>query len=88
MSIFEGIMLTCFGLAWPVNIYKTLKAKSAKGRSFVFQIVVLIGYMSGVIHKILYSYDLVLILYCLNLLMISIDLALLVYYQKQYDLKE
>lgn len=85
MSIFEGIMLACFGLAWPVNIYKTVATKSAKGRSLIFQVVVLIGYASGVIHKILYSYDLILILYCLNLVMISIDLVLLLYYHKYND---
>ncbi len=76
MSIFEGIMLVCFGFAWPLNIYKSLKTKSAKGKSLSFLIVVLIGYISGIIHKILYSNDIVMILYIINLCMVMIDTLL------------
>ena len=30
MSIYEIIMLICFGAAWPFSIYKSLKSKSTK----------------------------------------------------------
>ncbi|MCK9287617.1 MAG: hypothetical protein M0P29_08670 [Sphaerochaetaceae bacterium] len=85
MSIFESIMLACFGLAWPVNILKTVRTKTAKGRSLLFQIVVFTGYVSGIIHKLLFSLDIVLVLYCLNLVMVGIDTTLLLYYKKHRD---
>ncbi|NLU52766.1 MAG: hypothetical protein GXX10_07880 [Clostridiaceae bacterium] len=76
MSIFESMMLICFGIAWPINIYKSLKARTAKGKSLWFLIVVVIGYISGIIHKLLYSFDIVLALYVLNLIMVTIDMSL------------
>jgi len=76
MSIFEIIMLVCFGAAWPMNIYKSWKTRTAAGKSLMFQFAVTVGYLSGIVHKLLYSNDLVVWLYVLNLVMISIDTAL------------
>jgi hypothetical protein len=76
MSIFEMGMLLCFGAAWPLNIYKSLKSRTAAGRSILFQWAIIIGYICGIIHKILYSNNIVLYLYILNLLMVSFDTAL------------
>ncbi|HPB42020.1 MAG: hypothetical protein EWM48_04010 [Sphaerochaeta sp.] len=83
MSIFETIMLACFGMAWPVNIMKTVRSKTARGRSLMFQAIILVGYISGIIHKLLYSLDIVLFLYCLNFVMVGIDGALLLYYKRK-----
>lgn len=85
MSIFEATMLFCFGLAWPMNIVKSIRSKTVKGKSLIFQLAVLIGYLSGIIHKILYSLDLVMILYCINLLMVIIDTILYLHYKKSDD---
>ncbi len=76
MSIFEIGMLLCFGLAWPTNIYKSLKSRTAAGRSLTFQWAILFGYICGITHKILYSNDIVLYLYILNFIMVSIDTGL------------
>ena len=76
MSIFEIGMLVAFGLAWPSNIYKSLKSRTAAGRSLTFQWAILIGYICGITHKILYSNDIVLYLYILNFVMVSIDTGL------------
>ena len=76
MSIFEIGMLVGFGFAWPSNIYKSLKSRTAAGRSGLFLWAVLFGYVCGIIHKILYSNDFVLYLYILNFVMVSIDTAL------------
>lgn len=76
MSIFEIGMLVCFGLAWPTNIYKSLKSRTAAGRSLTFQWAILAGYICGITHKILYSNDIVLYLYILNFCMVSVDTAL------------
>lgn len=76
MSIFEAIMLVMFGAAWPVNISKSLRTKSSKGKSPVFLILIEIGYISGMINKFLYSRDIVLVLYMINFLMVLTDLVL------------
>ena len=69
-------MLLCFGAAWPFSIIKSYKSRSVAGKSPYFLIVVIIGYISGIINKILYSNDIVMYLYILNLLMVATDLAL------------
>jgi len=79
MSIFEAIMLLCFGAAWPFSIIKSYKSKSVAGKSPYFLIVVIIGYISGIINKLLYSNDIIMYLYILNLLMVATDLA--IYYR-------
>ncbi|MBZ9685862.1 hypothetical protein G9F72_005835 [Clostridium estertheticum] len=84
MSIFEAGMLICFGLAWPANIYKSIKSRSTKGKSSTFLIIVIVGYIFGIIHKILYSRDIILILYIINLLMVLVDL-ILYYRNKKYE---
>lgn len=76
MSIFEILMLLCFGAAWPINIYKSYKSKSVAGKSVIFLFVVLAGYIAGITHKLLFSFDLVIYLYILNAIMVSIDIAL------------
>ncbi len=73
MSIFEMIMLLCFGAAWPFSIYRSFKSRSTNGKSLFFLLIVLTGYASGIVHKILYNYDFVLYLYCLNALMVGTD---------------
>ncbi|WP_128425529.1 hypothetical protein [Gudongella oleilytica] len=79
MSIFEAIMLLCFGAAWPFSIIKSYKSRSVAGKSPYFLIVVIIGYISGIINKLLYSNDIIMYLYILNLLMVATDLA--IYYR-------
>lgn len=76
MSLFETGMLVCFGAAWPLNIYKSFKSRTAAGRSIMFQWAILAGYICGIIHKILYSRDIVLYLYILNFIMVAVDTAL------------
>lgn len=73
MSIFEAGMLICFGMAWPANIYKSYVTRSAVGKSSLFIIIVIAGYISGIIHKMLYSRDLVMVLYIINLTMVLVD---------------
>ena len=75
MSIFEIIMLVCFGSAWPFSIYRSYVSKSNKGKSIVFLGIVLTGYVSGVIHKLIYSPDFVVYLYALNGLLVLADIA-------------
>lgn len=76
MSIYEIIMLVCFGAAWPFSIYKSWKSKTTSGKSFIFLIIVEIGYIAGIFNKLLYSLDGVIYLYLLNALMVFIDILL------------
>lgn len=87
MSIFEIIMLLCFGAAWPTSIYKSIKSKCTEGKSFSFLIIVIIGYISGILNKIFYTFDYVIILYAINLIMVSIDAILYIKYSKFNSVK-
>ena len=76
MSIFEIIMLVCFGVAWPFSIYRSYKSKSIKGKSALFLVMVLVGYAAGILNKIYYNFDNVIYLYALNMIMVMLDLFL------------
>lgn len=73
MSIFEIIMLACFGASWPLAIYKTVKTQNPVGKSVPFLYLALVGYLAGCLHKIHYSFDKVLWLYALNASMALAD---------------
>jgi hypothetical protein len=81
MSIFEIFMLVCFGFAWPTSIYKSITSKSIEGKSVLFLYIILLGYLMGMLHKLVYSYDFVIILYFINFLMVFTDLML--YYRNK-----
>jgi hypothetical protein len=89
VEIFEAIMVVSFGLSWPISILKTLKAKTAKGKSPFFIGLIVFGYICGITSKILNSVEnnvalnYVFIFYCLNLLMTSFDLGLNIYYRRK-----
>ena len=76
MRVFEILMLVCFGAAWPVSIYKSWTSKNAAGKSVLFLYAILIGYISGVLHKIFFAFDGVIYLYILNGLMVTTDIIL------------
>jgi len=76
MSIFEVTMLICFGSAWPASIYKSISSKTAKGKSIAFLIIVFVGYMAGILHKVFYNLDWVVTLYAVNGLMVLIDISI------------
>jgi len=76
MSIFEMLMLLCFGAAWPFSIYKSYKSKSVAGKSPYFLVILIVGYIFGILNKIIYNFDGVVYLYALNLVMVTIDFIL------------
>jgi hypothetical protein len=69
-------MMVCFGFAWPFSIYKSYKSKSNKGKSLWFLVIVLTGYSCGIIHKVFYNFDYVIILYALNFMLVFADSCL------------
>ena len=86
LSIFELIMLLTFGVSWPFSIYKSYTSKSTQGKSLVFLSLILVGYASGIVHKLLYSKDIVIYFYALNFIMVLIDMCL--YFRNKKLMKE
>ena len=76
LSVFEIVMLVCFGAAWPFSIYKSWKSGQIAGKSLPFLLVILIGYASGILHKVFFNYDRVIFLYALNFAMVLVDISL------------
>mgnify|MGYP001805824485 CR=1 FL=1 len=75
-SYYEILMLICFGVSWPVALLKTYSTKTVKGKSFLFLFLILLGYVFGIIHKLMYNLDYVIWLYILNGLLVFADMAL------------
>lgn len=76
MGIFEFLMLCCFGFSWPFSIAKSLKSRSAKGKSLGFMLLVELGYVFGITHKILFSFNWVIWAYVALFLLVAVDIAL------------
>lgn len=81
ISIPEAVMFICFGLSWPVSVCKALRTKKVSGKSPFFMSLIAFGYLCGVAHKIIYSRDLLIVLYLFNLVIILIDLSLYLKYK-------
>jgi len=80
-DVFEAIMLICFGCAWPLSIYKTWKTKTSRGKSPWFLLVILIGYISGILFEVTGELNKVIYLYLLNTAMVFADLLLSLKYR-------
>ena len=87
-SMFETIMLICFGLSWPINLRKAYKAKTTKGTSLLFILLIIFGYLAGITAKLISSQtNYVLVVYLLNLAVVLLNLV--VYFRnKALDKKQ
>ena len=75
-SIWEVLFLLCFAVSWPISIAKSLRTKVVIGKSPIFMGLIILGYVFGIIHKLLHNPDIVTWLYVFNATLVSIDLAL------------
>ncbi len=50
-QFFEIAMLVLFGCSWPFNIAKSYRSRTAKGKSVMFEVLVVIGYLCGLAGK-------------------------------------
>ena len=76
-QLLETVMLVCFGLSWPMSILRSWKARTAKGKSLFFMCAIWLGYAVGIAAKFLGgSVNYVVAFYILNLLLVSVDVAL------------
>ncbi len=85
-SVFEGIMILCFGVSWPVAVWKTLRTKNVSGISIFFLWFVFIGYVSGVMFKLTEAMgngyvNPVIILYLFNLVLVGTEVMLFYRYR-------
>ena len=87
-QVFEMLMLILFGLSWPFNIAKSLRARTARGKSVIFEICVIIGYLCGLAGKFISgNITYVVAFYILDILMVTTDLCLTLRNRKR-DLME
>ena len=75
-SILETVMLVCFGFSWPLNVIKAYRAKTAKGTSLPFILLIITGYIAGISAKLITGQiNYVLIAYILNLAIVSLNVV-------------
>lgn len=76
-SILETVMLVCFGFSWPLNVIKAYKAKTARGTSLPFILLIITGYIAGIAAKIIIGQiNYVLIAYIVNLAIVSLNILI------------
>ena len=85
-ELFEIIMIVSFGASWPMNVAKSYKARTTKGKSLAFLLLIFFGYIAGIASKLVNEAYMaqfaskwyVLVFYCLNFIMVGVDLCLYV----------
>lgn len=81
-EVLETAMLVCFGFSWPFSIARSLKARTAAGKSHVFLLLIIFGYICGIGAKIYAGKFLpVGIFYIIDMLMVITDL--LIYFRNK-----
>lgn len=85
-DILEILMIVAFGFSWPFNIVKAYKARTAKGTSLLFTLLIFSGYVAGILSKIVAKNwtplrTLAFVFYCINLAMLSC--ALVIYFRNK-----
>ena len=83
-EILEVIMIVSFGASWPLNVIKSYRARTTKGKSLPFLCLILFGYVAGIISKFVNEAYMasfaskwyVLFFYFLNFIMVGADLIL------------
>ena len=84
----ESGMLVCFGLSWPLAVYRTWRAKRVEAKSVGFTVLVFIGYFFGLAAKFIRAerisdVEWVFVLYVINGILVGLDLLLILHYRKK-----
>lgn len=70
-------MLCCFGASWPFNIARSIRSRTAKGKSLTFEGFIIVGYLFGLAGKFLSgNLTYVVAFYLMDILMVTTDLLL------------
>lgn len=76
-AVFEALFLIGFGMSWPLNIVKSVRSKTSKGKSLMFLIFALAAYACGILSKLTAAVlSPVIVLYILNTCMVTADTLL------------
>ena len=83
-ELLEIVMIVSFGVSWPMNVIKSYKARTTKGKSLWFMLLIFFGYIAGIASKLTNEVYMasfaskwyVLFFYVLNFIMVSVDLIL------------
>ena len=79
-ELMEVCMIIAFGCSWPINVIKSYKVRTTKGKSLAFLLLIFGGYICGITGKLLspgYKWY-VLFFYVLNFIMVGVDVMLYV----------
>lgn len=79
-ELFEILMIVSFGVSWPFDVIKSFKARTAKGKSLAFLILIFVGYIFGIVAKLTapaFKWH-VMFFYVINTIMVGMDLLLYV----------
>ena len=79
--LLEFAMLFCFGFSWPFAIAKTYRAKRVDGKSPMFEIIVILGYLFGIASHLISDRSWVLWVYLVDVALVATDLSLYFHYQ-------
>lgn len=80
----EIIMILSFGASWPMNVIKSYKTRTTKGKSLTFLLLIFFGYIAGIASKFTNAAYMaafaqkwyVLVFYFINFAMVGTDIAL------------
>jgi CDP-diglyceride synthetase len=87
-DILETLMIVCFGVSWPMSIIRSVRSKSTKGKSLLFMCFIALGYLCGIISKLMsHTYNLAFWFYFPNIIMVLTDIALYFRNRKYEKLK-
>ena len=72
----SSVMLILFASSWVFNIMKSIRARTAKGKSVIFELIIYVGYIIGTIGFVaMGKYNFTVYCYLLDLVMVTIDLS-------------
>lgn len=76
-GVFEVGMLLCFAAAWPFNIMKAYRSRTAVGTSLWFMLVIEVGYLLGILNKVVRDdVNYVVAFYILDIVLVGIGIYL------------
>ena len=83
-ELLEILMIVSFGASWPLNVIKSYKARTTKGKSIAFLLLIFFGYIAGITSKLVNvdymanfaSKWYVLFFYVLNFIMVGADIVM------------
>ena len=83
-ELLEITMIVSFGASWPLNVIKSYRARTTRGKSLAFLCLIFFGYIAGIASKLVNPVYMaaigekwyVLFFYVLNLVMVGTDLIL------------